>query len=240
MADLARSLLVVEGLVTGYGKRRVVDGVSLDIGAAEIVAIIGHNGAGKSTLLKAMFGMLPIWSGTLTLDGAPLSRPTPGELIRAGLAYVPQGNRVFTDLTVRENLRVSGVTLRNGDRMNEGIDQVLALFPALRSRLSQRAGTLSGGEKQMVALASALVLSPRLVLLDEPSLGLAPPLVVDALHHIRKITLDWGTAVLIVEQKVREVLKIADRVHVLKNGRVSYSGPAEFLRDESKLREVFL
>lgn len=233
-------LLNVDAIVTGYGKKQVINGVTLEVAPGEIVALIGHNGAGKSTLLKAIFGLLPIWDGAVLLDGKTLPSPEPRELLQSGVAYVPQGNRVFTDLTVRENLEMGGVTLPNGARLNEGIERVFTLFPALKSRLRQRAGTLSGGEKQMLALGNALVLSPRLLLLDEPSLGLAPPLVAEALGRIQQISRDSGVAVLIVEQKVREVLKIAQRVYVLRNGRVSFSGPTESLNDDGKLHEVYL
>jgi branched-chain amino acid transport system ATP-binding protein len=161
-------------------------------------------------------------------------------LLKAGIAYVPQGNRVFTDLTVYENLEMGGVTLPTKQALKAGIERAFTLFPHLKDHLQQRAGTLSGGEKQMLALANALVLFPRMLLLDEPSLGLAPPLVTDALHRIRQISRDDGVTVLIVEQKVREVLKIAARVYVLRNGRVSFTGPAAELQDDAKLREVYL
>jgi len=240
LADEARRLLNVDALVTGYGKKQVVNGVTLDVAGGEIVALIGHNGAGKSTLLKAVFGLLPVWKGQVMLYGEILRSPTPRELLRAGVSYVPQGNRVFTDLTVRENLEMGGVTLPGKARLNEGIERVFTLFPALKTKLCQRAGTLSGGEKQMLALANALILSPRLLLLDEPSLGLAPPLVSEALGRIQAISRDSGMTVLIVEQKVREVFKIAQRVYVLRNGRVSFSGPTDALKDDAKLREVYL
>jgi branched-chain amino acid transport system ATP-binding protein len=233
-------MLRVESLVTGYGNKRVVNGVSLDVKRGEIVALIGHNGAGKSTLLKSMFGLLPVWEGKIAFDGNGLNSPKPRELLRAGIAYVPQGNRVFTDLTVRENLEMGGVTLPNKNQLKEGMERVFTLFPALIYRLRQRAGTLSGGEKQMLALANALILSPRLLLLDEPSLGLAPPLVTDALARLQQINRDSGVTLLIVEQKVLEVLKIAHRVYVLRNGLVSFSGAADALRDEKKLRSVYL
>ena len=161
-------------------------------------------------------------------------------LLRAGAAYVPQGNRVFTDLSVRENLEMGGVTQRNKQQLNDGIQRAFTLFPDLKPRLRQRAGTLPGGEKQMLVLANALLLSPRLLLLDEPSLGLAPPLVSEALGRIQQIARDNEVAVLIVEQKVREVLKIAQRVYVLRNGGVSFEGPTDELKDEPKLREVYL
>jgi branched-chain amino acid transport system ATP-binding protein len=232
--------LRVDSLASGYGKKQVLNGVTLEIGSGEIVALIGHNGAGKSTLLKAVFGLIPIWKGQVSLNGIAWANPTPRKLLRSGVAYVPQGNRVFTDLTVYENLEMGGITLPEKGALKEGIERVFTLFPALKPRMRQRAGTLSGGEKQMLALANALILSPRLLLLDEPSLGLAPPLVSEALNSIRTIGKDNGATVLIVEQKVREVLKIIDRVYVLRNGQVSFQGRAEEIADNSKLRDVYL
>jgi ABC-type branched-subunit amino acid transport system ATPase component len=149
-------LLEVEGLVSGYGKKQVLNGVSIEVMEGEIVALIGHNGAGKSTLLKTVFGLLPTWKGQMTLDGKGLTSPIPRELLRLGVCYVPQGNRVFTDLNVRENLKLGGITLPDNMRLNNGIERVLTLFPGLKPHLRQRAGSLSGGEKQMLALANAL------------------------------------------------------------------------------------
>jgi len=240
LPDETRTLLNVDSLITGYGKKQVLNGVNLNVAPGEIVAVIGHNGAGKSTLLKAVFGLLPIWQGQVVFDAKRLRSPKPRELLRSGVAYVPQGNRVFTDLTVRENLEMGGVTLSDGKQLKARIERVFTLFPALKPRLRQRAGTLSGGEKQMLALANALILSPRLLLLDEPSLGLAPPLVSESLGRIQQISRDSGVAVLIVEQKVREVLKIARRVYVLHSGLVSFSGPTDSLNDDAKLRQVYL
>lgn len=234
------AFLDIAHLVAGYGKKQVIDGVSLSVAPGEIVALIGHNGAGKSTLLKAVFGLIPIWSGEVHFNGALWPKPAPRALLRSGVAYVPQGNRVFTDLTVHENLEIGGITLPNKQSVNDGIERVFTLFPTLKDRLKQRAGTLSGGEKQMLSLANALILSPKMLLLDEPSLGLASPLVSEALNRIKEINHDLGVTVLIVEQKVREVLKIADRVVVLRTGRVSFSGSARDLEDDTKLRDVFL
>jgi len=240
LVDETNRILLAEALVTGYGKKQVLNSVKISVFRGEIVALIGHNGAGKSTLLKAIFGMLPIWSGKLYYDGTPQLAPTPRELLLAGVAYIPQGNRVFTDLTVRENLEMGGVTISNRTLLMERIEKVFTLFPILKIRLRQRAGTLSGGEKQMLAYANALIISPRLLLLDEPSLGLAPLLVTETLGRIQQISQDCGMSVLIVEQKVREVLKIAQQVYVLRNGQVSFHGPADDLRDEAKLKEVYL
>lgn len=240
MVNATDRLLIVDSIVTGYGKKQVLYGVTLEISPGEIVALLGHNGAGKSTLLKAVFGKLPIWSGSVILDSAKLKDANPLKLLHMGVAYVPQGNRVFSDLTVAENLEIGGTTLPKGTSLGERIDGVLALFPVLGSRLRQRAGTLSGGEKQMLALANALILSPRLLLLDEPSLGLSPSLVKGALERIQAISCDSGTAVLIVEQKVRDVLRIAQRAYVVRNGEISFSGPSELLNNEKMLRDVYL
>jgi branched-chain amino acid transport system ATP-binding protein len=234
-------LLDVQSLFTGYGKKQILNGVDLFVSTGQITALIGHNGAGKSTLLKAVFGLLPVWGGQVTFDGKPLNSAKPRELLRSGMAYIPQGNRVFTDLTVWENLEIGGVTLPDRERLKEGIDRALGLFPVLRPRLRQRAGTLSGGEKQMLALGNALVLSPRLLLLDEPSLGLAPAMVKEVLGRIAQLNRDNGMTILIVEQKVREVLDICHRVYCLKLGRVTYAGPPQELKqDPNKLRQVFL
>jgi branched-chain amino acid transport system ATP-binding protein len=231
-------LLVVEGLVTGYGKKQVLNGVGLHVTRGDIVALIGHNGAGKSTLLKAVFGLLPVWQGKVSLDGKVLERIGPQELLHGGVAYVPQGNRVFTDLTVGENLEVAGISLPNRAKLKEAVERALALFPALVPRLGQRAGTLSGGEKQMLALVNGILTSPRLLLADEPSLGLAPQLVSEALRQFEVLNRNHGMTILLVEQKVHEVLKIANQVYVLRNGQISFNGPRTAL-DDAKLRQVY-
>lgn len=237
---IQNGILKVSELVTGYGKKQVLNGVSLIVAPGEIVALIGHNGAGKSTFLKAVFGLIPIWSGQVFYNGAVMASPKPRKLLLSNIAYVPQGNRVFTGLTVNENLEMGGITLPNKQAVGEGKERVFALFPALKERLKQRAETLSGGEKQMLALGNALILSPKLLLLDEPSLGLAPPLASQALGRIQQISKDAGLTVVIVEQKVREVLKIARRAYVLRTGQISFAGPADALGEDAKLCEVYL
>jgi ABC-type branched-subunit amino acid transport system ATPase component len=235
-----RPLLQAVSLVSGYGKKQVLSNVGISVNPGEVVAVIGHNGAGKSTLLKAIFGMIPLWAGRVLYRGEEIEKPEPRRWLARGVAYVPQGNRVFGDLSVRENLEVAAITIPGKSDRKAGINRAISHYPQLGDRLHQRAGTLSGGEKQMLALASAFVLSPQLLLLDEPSLGLAPPLVTEALARIRGVAAENGTSVVIVEQKVREVLKIADRVCVLRNGAVSFSGPSEELLNPAKLREAYL
>jgi branched-chain amino acid transport system ATP-binding protein len=231
-------ILRATDVTTGYGKKQVLFGVNIEIASGEIVAIIGHNGAGKSTLLKALFGLVPFWSGQVYLDGKSL-RPRPDNLLRSGVAYVPQGNLVFTDLSVRENLEMGCLTLPQGASRDAEMERVLTLFPRLKSRLDQKARNLSGGEKQMLALSIAMVISPRLLLLDEPSLGLAPSLVTEAFDYIIQINQKSKTTFLIVEQKVLEILRVAHRAYVLRNGRVSFSGNTEEL-SEQRMREVYL
>lgn len=240
MADRGETLLEVDSLVSGYGNKQVLADVSLRVARGEIVAIIGHNGAGKTTLLKAVFGMIRVWQGDVQYNGHAIENAPPRRLIRGGLTYVPQGNRVFGDLTVSENLHVAGTALPNRRARRAGIECALADYPVLRARLKQRAATLSGGEKQMLALTMSLVLSPQMILMDEPSLGLAPPLVIGALNRIHALARERGVTILIVEQKVRDVLKIAQRVYVLRSGQVSYTGSAESLRDEATLRMAYL
>lgn len=239
MADRSAPLLRVTGLEAGYGGKQVLNGVSIEVAPGEIVALIGHNGAGKSTLLKTVFGLVAARNGEVVFNGEPVTSRPPRELLERGIAYLPQGNRVFTDLTVEENL-VVGAAMLGGRRSREAVEKALRTFPALLTRRRQRAGTLSGGEKQMLALANALILSPRLMLLDEPSLGLAPALVTAAFDRLQEVSAGRGVTVLIVEQKVREVLRIAHRVYVLRTGRVSFSGPSEELLDDQTLRRVYL
>ena len=230
----------VQDLVTGYGKKQVVNGVTLDVASGEIVALIGHNGAGKSTLLKAVFGMIPIWEGQVSLNGVAKLKPTPREMLLSGVAYVPQGNRVFTDLTVHENLEMGGITLPKKELLKEGIERVFTLFPALKPRLKQRAG-LFLAEKANARPGERSDLSPKTAAPGRAFAGpVRRPWFPEALGRIQQISRDSGMTVLIVEQKVREVLKIAHRVYVLRTGRVSFTGPAEELKDDTKLREVYL
>jgi len=232
-------LLQVNRLVAGYGKKEILRGVSLDVRCGEIVAVIGHNGAGKSTLLKAIFGVLPLQSGEVWLGGKRVLNVRPIALLKSGVAYVPQGNRVFGDLTVRDNLEIGGTSIVDRVCDSDAVERVLDLFPLLRHRLNQRAGTLSGGERQMLALANAFIISPRLLLIDEPSLGLATALVEEVLKQICQVSSARRTGVLIVEQKIRKVIKVASRVLVIRNGEVSFDGPTAGL-DEAQLQLAYL
>ena len=232
-------MLKVNELHTGYGKKPVLFGVSLTVGAGQIVSIVGPNGAGKSTVLKAVCGLIDAWEGEICFDGDKLNGSSPARNVKRGLVFCPQGNRVFDELSVRENLEIGGINLSR-QALAAGIDDVLQWFPPLKARLKQNAGTLSGGEKQMLALGRSLITKPKLLLLDEPSLGLSPGLITDAFEKISRINREMGTTVLIVEQKVREVLKISHRVYGIKLGKVAFEGLPETLLQEHELQRLFL
>ena len=238
LTEVMPTALRVNRLTTGYGTRQVLDQVDLHVSRGEVVTVIGHNGAGKSTLLKTVFGLLPVWSGEVFFPELGTA-VEPRALLRHGVGYAPQGSRVFHRLTVLENLQLSGGVL-DASRRLQSVERALELFPVLRGRERQRAGTLSGGEKQMLALACVMSLDPHLLLLDEPTLGLSPVLAKNALTRISKIAKNASVGCLVVEQKVRQVLCMADRVYVLRNGKVTFGGPAVQLADEAKLREVYL
>lgn len=209
-------MLRLENLDCHYGAVRVLKGVSLGVGAGEIVALLGRNGAGKTTVLRAVMGQIRPRVGRIEMDGAELTALAPHDVAGLGIAYVPQGRRLFVGLSVEENLRMGLLARRSGD---DTLDRVLGLFPVLTERLRQRAGTLSGGEQQMLATARALCLDPRLLLLDEPSEGLMPTVVATLLDTVAGLK-DRGVGVLLVEQKVEAALQVADRVVFIENGAV--------------------
>lgn len=232
-------MLKVNELHTGYGKKPVLFGPSLEVTKSEIVAIIGPNGAGKSTILKAICGLIPVWDGKITFEDSCINSSTPAKNVKRGITFCPQGNRVFDELSVNENLQIGGIHLKKKELAGR-IDDVLQLFPMLKDRLKQNAGTLSGGEQQMLALGRALIPKPRLLLLDEPSLGLSPNLISTAFERIQQVNRERGTAILIVEQKVRKVLKICHRVYGVKLGKVAFDGLPDELMGHKELRQVFL
>ncbi|RYF41132.1 MAG: ABC transporter ATP-binding protein [Comamonadaceae bacterium] len=232
------ALLDVKGLRAGYGRAEVLRGVDLQVGEGETVALLGSNGAGKTTLNNALCGLCPPWEGSISFDGAQLRHAHYRKIVQAGLIQVPEGRRVFPNLNVLENLEL-GAFARGGERRAGNLEKVFRIFPRLKERLKQAAGTLSGGEQQMLAIGRGLMSEPRLLILDEPSLGLSPLLVEEMFTLIRQLK-EGGLAILLVEQNVGQSLEIADRAYVLENGAIRFSGlPAELLGSDA-LRRAYL
>jgi branched-chain amino acid transport system ATP-binding protein len=232
-----RPVLEVERVSAGYGAGEVIEDVSLEVAGGTLTLLVGSNGAGKTTLLAAIAGLLPC-RGTVRLDGADLSRAGPAERVRRGLSLVPEGRQLFPHLPVRDNLLL-GAYLATRAQREARLRAVLRAFPRLEERQAQLAGTMSGGEQQLLAIGRALMNQPRLLLLDEPSLGLAPRLAAELFRDVRRIA-DRGTAVLLVEQNVRQALSIADRGYVLERGRVVAAGPGRELLGSDRVQQAYL
>ncbi|UCE32144.1 MAG: ABC transporter ATP-binding protein [Burkholderiales bacterium] len=233
------ALLHVERLDAGYGARAILEQVSIDVAAGEIVTVVGHNGAGKSTLLRAIFNLIPFRAGVIELDGRDLLPFSPERLLETGIAYVPQGRSVFPRLTVAENLRLGGYVVTDASLLEARIARVETLFPVLTERSTQLAGTLSGGEQRMLEIARALLVEPKLVMLDEPSIGLAPRLV-DAVFDTVRLLRERGIAVLMVEQNVRKALAASDRGYVMELGQIRLADRAGALSDDPRVARLYL
>lgn len=234
------TLLTVEGLRVGYGKVEVLHGIDLVVAPGEIVALLGSNGAGKTTTLRALSGLEPVRGGRVMLADKSLVGVSAHKITALGLAHVPERRRLFAPLSVEENLRLGGYLIRHQQaEIKRRIDAMYALFPRLLERRLQLAGTLSGGEQQMVAIARALILQPRLLVLDEPSMGLAP-LVVRSIFAIIKRLRDEGMAVLLVEQNARQTLRVADRAYVLESGSILVEGAASTLAQDPRVQAAYL
>jgi branched-chain amino acid transport system ATP-binding protein len=232
------ALLDIQGLRGGYARGEVLRGVALRVDAGEMVALLGSNGAGKSTLNKMVCGLCPAWSGTVRFDGKDLSGAHYRDVVKAGLIQVPEGRKIFPNLSVLENLELGSFT-RARERRAANVEKMFHIFPRLRERVGQHAGTMSGGEQQMLAIARGLMAEPVLLILDEPSLGLSPLLVEEMFSLIRELR-DGGLAVLLVEQNVGQSLEIADRAYVLENGSVRFSGKPDALLGSDELRRAYL
>jgi branched-chain amino acid transport system ATP-binding protein len=237
---MTQAVLRTEGLVVGYGGRAVLHGVDIELRENEVLCLIGHNGAGKSTLLKTLFGLVPRQKGDIFLDGARLGALEPRALTAAGLSLVPEGRGVFPGLTVAETMKMAmwaaGIPR---DVRQERLDWVLSVLPALETFYQRRAGTLSGGQQQIVSIGRALLSQPRCLLMDEPSIGLAPKLFQDLLQPIRDLQRKTRMSVLLVEQNVKEALKISDRVVVMKSGAIIAQASPRDLADNTKLMELY-
>ncbi len=231
-------LLEVRGLHAGYGAVEVLRGIDLEVREGEAVALLGSNGAGKSTLNNVLSGLYRSWSGQVRFDGADLTRAHYRDVVRAGLIQVPEGRRIFPNLTVLENLELGAFT-RARTRRAANLERAFGIFPRLRERIGQLAGTLSGGEQQMLAIGRGLMAEPRLLILDEPSLGLSPLLVEELFGLIRQLR-DGGLAVLLVEQNVGQSLEVVDRAYVMENGSIRFTGLPAALLGSDELRRAYL
>lgn len=233
-------LLEVAGLEAGYGKKTVLQGVSFHVDEGEVVALLGHNGAGKSTTLKTILGLLPARAGQVRFGGKAWASGDPAENVRRGLALVPQGRGVFPDLTVVENLALGAYTQSDRAGMASRMNEILELFPILAERRTQQVGTMSGGQQQMVAVGTALMQRPRLMMMDEPSIGLAPVLVQRVLETAVQINRRFGTAIVLVEQNIKTALGMARRAYVMKSGRIVLEKPAaELLAAQDSWWELY-
>jgi branched-chain amino acid transport system ATP-binding protein len=232
------ALLEVRGLHAGYGPFQVLDGIDLDVGHGEIVAVLGANGVGKTTLNRALSGVLPARAGRIRFDGADITGAPYDAIVTAGLIHVPEGRKVFPNLSVRDNLLL-GAYRRGRAARPRTFEQVLEVFPKLRQRLGQLAGSMSGGEQQMLAIGRGLMGCPKLLILDEPSLGLSPLLVEDLFALIGRLHAQ-GLSILLVEQNVVQSLAIAGRAYVIEHGRISLAGPAAALAGDQRLRAAYL
>lgn len=231
-------MLTIEGLNTYYGAIHALKDVAINVNEGEIVSIIGSNGAGKSTLLRTISGLTPPRSGTMKFLGNDIHDITPDAIVKLGISHSPEGRRIFTNMTVHENLLL-GAFIRNDQEISSDMEAVLNRFPRMRERFKQNAGTLSGGEQQMLAIGRALMSRPKLLLLDEPSLGLAPNLVAEIFRIILDIN-STGTTILVVEQNAHRALEIAHRAYVLETGTVVLSDTGKSLLTNPKVREAYL
>ncbi len=235
---MTQPMLEITGLKSGYGRVEVLRGVDLVVRPGEIVALLGSNGAGKSTLNNTVCGLVPTWAGRVVFDGADLTGAHYRRVVQAGLIQVPEGRKIFPNLTVRENLELGSFTRARANRARN-LERVFATFPRLAERVTQKAGTMSGGEQQMLAIGRGMMAEPRLLILDEPSLGLSPLLVEEMFALIRRLH-DEGLAVLLVEQNVGQSLEIADRAYVLENGAIRFEGRPVDLLASPELKKAYL
>lgn len=232
-------MLEVKDLNLYYGAIHALKGISLTVQDGELVSLIGSNGAGKTSTLHAISGLLPVSSGSVTMDGKDLQKTHPNRIISLGLAHVPEGRHVFARMTVEENLLMGAYIIRDSKKIAKNLEKVYGYFPRLKERYKQLAGTLSGGEQQMLATGRALMTDPSILLMDEPSMGLSPLLVKEIFSIIQTLH-NSGITILLVEQNAKMALAVSDRAYVLETGRISMSGPASELASDDRVRKAYL
>lgn len=232
-------LLKLHNIHVNYLGVKALDGISIQIDEGEIVALMGPNGAGKSTVLKSIFAIAPIYSGEIFWQGIAI-RLKPYEIAELGISFVPQGKRVFQDMSVLENIEIGGHTIKSRSVLKERVEEILNLFPTLKEKLNQRAGQLSGGQQQMVAIARGLITDPKLLLLDEPSLGLSPKVVKEVFLKIKEINQKKNTAILVVEHNIKSILEITDRFYIFNRGKLVNDGEGKEILQSDIIRKVFI
>jgi len=233
-------LMKIEGLTVNYGAIRALDNIVLEASPGEILSVIGANGAGKSTLLKTITGIIKPVAGTITFDGSVIQGVRPDKVVKLGITMVPEGRRIFPDLTVRENLELGGYAISDHALKEELFNLIITTFPRIKERLKQHAGTLSGGEQQMLAMGRALMGNPKLLLLDEPSMGLSPIITREIFSLIRLINKEKGISMILVEQNAHMALEHSERTYVLENGRVTMQGPSKEIKSNVRVIEAYL
>lgn len=233
------AMLEIKDLEVYYGVIQAIKGVSFEVNQGEVIALIGANGAGKTTILHTITGLLSPKKGSVIFEGKELTKVPPHKIVSLGMAHVPEGRRVFADLSVYENLKMGAYTRKDKDEIEKSLDRVYERFPRLKERKNQLAGTLSGGEQQMLAMGRALMSQPKIILMDEPSMGLSPILVNEIFNIIQEVSKS-GTTVLLVEQNARKALSIADRAYVLETGSIVLEGKAKELLDDDSIRKAYL
>lgn len=232
-------MIKIDDLVVAYGGIEALKGISLEVPSGKIVTLVGSNGAGKSTTLKAIVGLVNPKSGSITYEGTDLTKLNTEEMVKKGIALVPEGRRVFADLTVIENLKIGAYSRKDKKGIEEDLEKVYKLFPRLKERSWQAAGTLSGGEQQMLAIGRALMGRPKLIMMDEPSLGLAPIIVKEVFEIIKKINKE-GVTVLLIEQNANAALKIADIGYIMETGRITLKGEGKDLVNNDEIKKAYL
>lgn len=232
-------MLQVKDLQVNYGVINAIKGVSFSVEKGEIIALIGSNGAGKTTILHTITGLVPAKSGSIMFEGLELTKTPAHKIVKMGMAHVPEGRRIFQELSVYENLMLGAFTLSDKKVIEKNLEYVYAHFPRLEERKKQIAGTLSGGEQQMLAMGRALMSNPKIILMDEPSMGLSPILVSEIFEIIREVSED-GTTILLVEQNAKKALSIADRAYVLETGKIALSGDAKELMNNEEIKKAYL
>jgi len=232
-------MLTIENLVTGYGKIEILHGINMEIKDNQMTVVIGPNGAGKSTILRAIFGILKVWDGKISYNGEDISNFDPQTLLKKGISYVPQGRNIFPLMTIQENLEMGAYIRNDKEKIREDIERIYERFPVLGERRNEEARNLSGGQQQMLEMGRALLLDPEFIMLDEPSLGLAPSMAEEIFNEIIKIK-ESGKTIMMVEQNAKRALELADYAYVLELGKNKYEGPAKEIMDNEKVKRLYL